>query len=99
MNKLLALIFLCSQFLMISCEKKTESEQDFSTVEDLFEADRNFSKLSAETSVQEAFLIYADSGAIMLRENRMPVIGKSEISNLFVNFPDNAVLTWEPLDG
>jgi len=96
MKKLVLFLGFCSILLIISCSEKTES---ISTLEDLFETDRAFSKLSEETSIEEAFLIYAAENAVILRDNQMPIIGKADISKSFEGLSGDVVLTWEPLDG
>ncbi len=70
------------------------------TVEDLMEADRNFSGCSVEKGKKKAFLEFADDSAVLLQRNRMPVVGKYAIMRSFESFSDTGfVLTWEPLSG
>ena len=98
--KILKAIFVWSVLLiMISCSGNQEKAGDSSTLEDLFEVDRAFSKLSEETSIGEAFLFFAAEDAVILRENRMPIVGRTDISYLFEDVDGSVKLTWEPLDG
>ncbi len=70
------------------------------SVEDLYQADRDFSALSEKAGFAEAFIRYAHDDAVLLRPKRMPVTGKSEIVNLYEKARlSKAVLTWEPLSG
>lgn len=93
MKSLVLFLGFCSILLIVSCSESV------STLEDLFETDRAFSKLSEETSIEEAFLIYAADNAVILRDNQMPIIGKADISNSFEGLSGDVVLTWEPLAG
>ncbi|MFC2080644.1 YybH family protein [Bacteroidota bacterium] len=76
--------------LMASCSQDT--------AENLMQADRDFSSLSAEIGMKQAFLDFADDTAVLLQSNAMPVVGKQAIMKSFEAFSDTGfVLTWEPL--
>ena len=61
----------------------------------LFEADRAFSKMSAEKGLYEAFDFFMDDNAVMYREKQHPFIGREAIRPILSTNP-NATLTWEP---
>lgn len=85
-------IMLC----LLSCTSKTSSD----TLKTLFEVDLEFSKLSEEKGMQEAFLSYIDEEGVILRENSMPIKGRSTLSEIYKNSgPTKGILTWEPVDG
>ncbi len=61
----------------------------------LLEADRAFSKMSAEKGLYEAFDFYMDDNATMYREGQHPFSGREKIRPILSKNP-NATLTWEP---
>ena len=99
MNKLITVITGSAILLMVACSTDKHVENSESTLTDIMKVDREFSKLSEETNISEAFYEFAAESAVILRENSMPIIGRSNISNLFENTDRNIVLTWEPIDG
>jgi ketosteroid isomerase-like protein len=69
-------------------------------VNELFEADRNFSNMSVEKGFPAAFAEFADTQAVILRPNSMPVKGKNAIAELYSKADTAGVhFTWEPLTG
>lgn len=92
MNKFPVLI-LC--LLMFACQTNTVN-----TVEELFEADRKFSSMAEEKGYNKAFIEYAHPDAVLLRENSLPLEGKSAITELFKNADTKGIVfTWEPMAG
>ena len=70
------------------------------TVEAILTADRNFSAMSVEKGFPAAFTEFAHENGVILRENSMPVVGKSAIAALYANADTVGVhFTWEPLAG
>ena len=70
------------------------------SVEELFEADRNFSAAAEEIGFNKAFIEFAHSDAVLLRDNNMPLVGKTAIRQLFENANSQGVhFTWKPLAG
>jgi ketosteroid isomerase-like protein len=69
-------------------------------LQNMMNADREFSKMSEEKGISEAFVFYADENVILTGENRPPIIGIEELKSRF-NRPKNpdVTLTWEPLRG
>ena len=68
------------------------------SVEDLMRVDLDFSQLSAEAGMKNAFLEYADDSAVLLRA--MPIIGKYAMEESFKAFSDEGFsLTWKPVAG
>ena len=86
------LLFFSAAFILAGC--KTYS------TEDLFRVDREFSQRSEESGMKKAFLEFADDSAVLLRENSMPIIGKTRLGETFSEFEDTGfILTWEPILG
>lgn len=67
--------------------------------EALLELDRKFSNLSREQGANKAFLTYIDEEAVLLRSNRMPIIGREKITEIYSQPDTGFILTWEPLYG
>ncbi|MFL9483045.1 hypothetical protein ACI6Q2_09740 [Chitinophagaceae bacterium LWZ2-11] len=67
--------------------------------EEVIKIDKDFSQLSAKKGMKFAFLHTIDSGAVLLRANHYPIIGKD--ARLFIENINDSVytLTWEPLNG
>lgn len=62
----------------------------------LFEVDREFSIMSVEKGIAEAFVSYAADSAMILRDNMLPIVGQNAIGDLWANTPNGAQLVWEP---
>jgi len=68
------------------------------TKEELIATDHAFSQLSSEKGMQYAFLEYAAEEVVMLRKNKLPMMGKNALIENFRTFSDTGfILTWEPL--
>ena len=83
-------------FLLIAtaCDKAGTTEK---LREELLNTDRKFSERSKEVGNQQAFLEYAASDAVLLKQNQLPIIGRRDIRQHFSNQSDKAyVLTWKP---
>jgi ketosteroid isomerase-like protein len=64
---------------------------------ELIKTDLEFSQLSIEKGMKEAFLFYAADSVIMLRQGAFPLIGKTALIKHMKSVPDNQVqLTWTP---
>lgn len=63
----------------------------------LKKADIEFSNLSKEKGVKEAFLIYASENGVLLRPFMMPIVGYDEVRKFMEEGDSNFQLTWEPL--
>ena len=84
------LLFMANGTTTKSCDLSAKSNKNI-----LLEADRDFSKMSAEKGFYEAFDFYMDDNATMYREGKHPYVGRDSIRPLLSTDP-NATLTWEP---
>jgi len=75
------------------CQQKPDQSKE---AEILMELDREFSRHSEEVGANQAFLDYIDDQAVLLRSNRLPVVGKENIIELYSKPDTGFVLTWEP---
>ena len=87
-----ALIILTISFS--ACNKKNKSEN---LKKELIQTDKEFSNRSKEVGNHQAFLEYAAPGAVLLKQNHLPIIGKRDIRQHFEEQSDSAfTLTWNP---
>lgn len=63
---------------------------------ELFEIDREFSQMSVEKGIAAAFVSYAADSAMILRDNMLPIVGRSAIGDLWGDTPEGVQLVWEP---
>jgi hypothetical protein len=56
--------------------------------------EREFSKASADLGAAEAFLLKADVGVRVYREDKMPFIGRAAAANAM--YPSTVVWSWTP---
>jgi len=94
------LLCIAAPLIMISCnffgqKKNTGSNDRFL----MMEADRNFSELSAQKGMKNAFLEYIDSNGVLLRSNSLPIVGADAVDYLIQQNDSNYTLTWEPKSG
>ena len=82
-------------FAVFACQPNQKS-----SVEELFEVDRQFSQAALEKGYNKAFVAFAHPDAVLLRKNSMPIVGKSAIQKIFGGeIPENVHFYWEPMDG
>ena len=76
--------------LIIGCLLLTACSlnKDEITPEVLLEVDREFSRLSADSGMQKAFLKYIDENGVMLRDNQLPLEGRDQLASLFETTSD-----------
>jgi ketosteroid isomerase-like protein len=99
MNKFL--FFVITVMLAASCRlpiKKGSKSDAFAKLE-MMNTDREFSKMSEEKGMKNAFIEYLDSNGVLLRSNRLPIAGADAIDYLLQQNDTDYILTWEPRDG
>ncbi|MGA2821932.1 MAG: DUF4440 domain-containing protein [Bacteroidales bacterium] len=65
---------------------------------ELIKTDQEFSQMSIEKGMKEAFLFYAADSVIMLRQGNFPLIGKAALIKHLATVPDNQIhLQWIPV--
>lgn len=80
--------------LFFSCCRKRDREE---LRQELMNVDRAFSELSQEKGINKAFLEYIDDSVVLLRPNRLPVLGKEKVEENYSQADTNISLTWTPL--
>lgn len=83
--------------LLLGCNPKINMEEE---KEKLLQTDIEFSNRSVEVGNHKAFIEYASPGAVLLRDNSYPVVGKPALKKLYSELTDsNYRLTWKPSFG
>jgi len=87
------ILLLLIIWVLFSCsEKKPVADP---TV--LLDADIAFSDYSVKHGIQKAFIEFADDSVILLKPNRMPIVGKLSLIKSYEGKSDSGVaLTWKP---
>jgi ketosteroid isomerase-like protein len=66
-------------------------------IQEIETAEKDFQKMSADKGIMEAFWFYADSNAVIKRENDTLIKGKDGIRNYYsAAFYKQATVTWSP---
>lgn len=68
-------------------------------IESVKQADIDFSNLSKEKGMKEAFLSYAAQDAVLLKPFMMPVVGYDAVKKFLDEGNSDFTLTWAPLYG
>jgi len=69
-------------------------------VEAMMQADRDFAALAAEAGPEAAFAAYMDEvDGRLVRGTPNPLVGEAEIRGSFAQWPEGALLHWEPREG
>jgi ketosteroid isomerase-like protein len=65
---------------------------------EIMKTDQDFSNMSVEKGMKEAFLFYAADTVIMMRQGQLPLFGKAELTKQLQSRPDkNIHLRWVPV--
>lgn len=86
---------ICVLFMVLVCSCQKTSSID--ETNDLANADRYYSALSAVKGRNAAFLAMFDSSGVTLASHRPPIVGFNEIKKVILSTNDcSFTLTWEP---
>jgi ketosteroid isomerase-like protein len=96
MQKILpAAISLC--LLHFSCTESPKTADLETIKKEIVKAEKDFETMAGEKGVAEAFSHFADSNAVIKRQNDTLINGKDAIRNYYANPAyKNAVATWAP---
>lgn len=86
---------------LIACDQQKFREIDSKkeAYNKMRQTDSDFSKRSAQVGMKKAFVEYMDPDAVMLRPNRMPIIGADAVQFLSSLNDSNYSLTWRAIGG
>jgi ketosteroid isomerase-like protein len=88
--------FLPLLFILFACSHGSEVNEI--EKHKLLKTDEDFSKMSFQQNMKEAFEFYAADEAILMREGNDPLNGKTEMLESFANMPNDSIrLTWTPV--
>ena len=92
------LIFIANVFISSSCDfsKKVNNETVSSKNESLLKADNDFSALSAEKGLREAYLENIDSNGVLLRPNQLPIAGADAVDFIIGLKDTGYTMLWKP---
>jgi ketosteroid isomerase-like protein len=92
------ILFIFTALAVFSCKNKNQAEPSADRL-NMLQADRDFSQLSADKGMKNAFLEYMDSNAVLLRPNEMPILGADAVDYLIQMNDSTYSLTWRPKTG
>jgi len=85
-----------ASWCLLACNEKSDRTESVGRGESqLFEIDCEFASMALDSGLAAAFVHYAADSAIILRNGRMPIVGKEAIGNSFGN-GNTGLLQWEP---
>jgi ketosteroid isomerase-like protein len=91
MKKAFLLIFVVG--LLFSCTEK----KPVAKPQELIDADLAFSDYSVKHGIQKAFIEFAHDSVVLLKRNRMPIVGKQSLIDSYKGRSNSGlVLTWKP---
>jgi ketosteroid isomerase-like protein len=80
-------------FVLFSCSEK----RPVADPQVLIDADIAFSDYSVKHGIQKSFIEFADDSLVLLKPNRMPIVGKLSLIKSYEGKSDSGVvLTWKP---
>lgn len=92
-KSILTVITLC---LLCSCQTDSKGPRE-KAMQEIAQAEKDFEKMAAEKGIAEAFWYYADSNAVIKRENDSLIQGKENIKNYYsAQFYETASVKWSP---
>jgi len=84
-------------FLLLSCAPKTVIQSQDILKDEVFKAEDDFKNLSLTKGISDAFYTFADSNAVIKRENDTLIRGKENIKKYYSNPKfKKASVTWKP---
>lgn len=85
--------FVLLMVILFSCsEKKHVADPQV-----LIDADVAFSDFSVKFGYQKAFIEFAGDSVVMLKPNRMPIVGKQSLIDSYKGRSDSSqILSWKP---
>jgi ketosteroid isomerase-like protein len=92
------LVFVIHALANSSCDflKKTNAGDALSKNETLLNADKNFAALSATKGLREAYLENIDSNGVLLRPNKLPIVGADAVDFIIGLKDTGYTMNWKP---
>ena len=93
------IIILLLVFSACTMPEREEEKSSQLALQEIQQADIDFSEFSRKHGMRKAFLEYIDDDGIMMRDNAMPLIGAHAIDYITSMNDSSISLTWEPRGG
>ncbi|UII32936.1 hypothetical protein LVD17_03720 [Fulvivirga ulvae] len=77
--------------LWVCCSEGVETDK-----QQLADADIAFANMARQEGVGTAFIAYADSNAIIMQNDQLPLKGITDIAKVYAKVPADLMLTWYP---
>jgi ketosteroid isomerase-like protein len=95
--KFFFLSFIAVSLVTACHDKKADALPDSAAIRlELITADKEFSSLSHEKGMKNAFIDFIDSNGVLLRPNHVPIAGANAIDYLIQQDDSDYTLTWDP---
>lgn len=83
--------------LLIACVKKPIVKSQEELQNEIIKVEKNFEKVVSQKGISEGFYIFADSNAVIKRENDTLIKGKENIKNYYSTpIYKTAKVSWQP---
>ena len=87
----------CLVFFLAACSNNEKPIDKESVKTEIAAAEREFEKMAAEKGIAEAFWAFADTSAVIKRQNDTLIRGKENIRNYYsAEFYKTATVKWAP---
>lgn len=97
MKSTFLLFAIAALFASCTMRYRDTSDSRKKAIEEIEKAEKDFQKMSSDKGIMEAFWYYADSNAVIKRENDSLIKGKDAIRNYYsAAFYKQASVTWSP---
>ena len=94
----LTIMIMSTLVLGTSCTVHHEKgDEQGNAVQEIINAEKAFAKMAADSGIAAAFWFYADSNAVIRRQNDSLIQGKEQIRHFYsLPFYSNATVSWSP---
>ncbi len=99
MNSILPVFIAALLFSSCVLKPDQENKADAFAKMEMMEADRKFSRMSAEKGMKAAFIEYIDSNGVLLRPGHLPIAGADAVDFLIQQNDAEYTMSWEPSNG
>jgi ketosteroid isomerase-like protein len=98
MRRPLYILLIITATGIISCSDPAETKPDAGAIkQQIVKAENDFAKMAIEKNIAEAFWFYADSNAVIKRENDSLISGRDNIRRYYsADFYRTANVSWAP---
>ncbi len=85
--------FVIALFILLGCAVNQKNDSSI-----LITTDQAFSRMSIEKGLNAAFIFYAADSTVIMRDGKLPIVGKIEMTRIYRARPDTGmILKWNPV--